>query len=275
MLDTGGTGPPMLFLHGHSGSWQHWLEQIPAFMEAHRVIAVDLPGFGKSEMPIGELSISAYAQALESVLDQLEVTAACVVGNSMGGFVAAELALACPPRVERLVLVSAAGLASRYVGIPVAAIRHRGGVAVARTLLGRGVIPEPVARSLSRRPRGRTAAFGLVVAHPDRLHPAMALELMRGIGQPAGAPALLALAAYDYRERLGEVACPALVVWGDRDRFIGVDSAAEYERAISDSRSVIYPDTGHLPMIERPERFNADLRKFLAETAGVPSPEHA
>src|ERR1700760_4116199 len=103
---------PLVFVHGLSGSWPNWLEQLPAFAAEHRVITLDLPGFGHSPMPRETISISGYAQMLDRLLDQLEIDAAAVVGNSMGGFIGAELAIAFPQRVERLVLVSAAGIST-------------------------------------------------------------------------------------------------------------------------------------------------------------------
>ncbi|MGH2853265.1 MAG: alpha/beta fold hydrolase, partial [Solirubrobacteraceae bacterium] len=107
-----GEGPPLLFVHGLSGSWPNWLEQLPVFAASHRVIALDLPGFGRSPMPAEHITISGYARTLDALLDALEVDAAAVVGNSMGGFVAAELAINFPQRVERLALVSPAGLST-------------------------------------------------------------------------------------------------------------------------------------------------------------------
>ena len=105
-----GEGPPLVFVHGLAGSWQNWLEQLPAFAERHRVIVMDLPGFGHSPMPVKSISIPGYAQTLEGLCQALGVDGATFVGNSMGGFVSAELAISYPQRVERLVLVSAAGL---------------------------------------------------------------------------------------------------------------------------------------------------------------------
>ena len=111
VVDTGGGDrPALVFVHGLGGAWQNWLLNIPAFMDSHRVIALDLPGFGESEMPREEISIKGYARVLDGLLNELGVDSAPVVGNSMGGFVAAELALSFSTRVERLVLVSAAGL---------------------------------------------------------------------------------------------------------------------------------------------------------------------
>ena len=105
-----GAGPPVVFVHGLSGSWQNWLEQLPVFADRHRVIALDLPGFGHSEMPAERISIAGYARVLDALCDALDIDSAALVGNSMGGFISAELAIAYPQRVERLVLVSAAGL---------------------------------------------------------------------------------------------------------------------------------------------------------------------
>src|SRR3712207_5215893 len=89
VLDVG-SGPPLVFVHGLSGSWQNWLLNIPAFMETHRVIAMDLPGFGESPMPREKITISGYGRWLDRLFDALDVEAAAVVGNSMGGFIAAE-----------------------------------------------------------------------------------------------------------------------------------------------------------------------------------------
>ena len=94
LVDSGGDGPPLLFVHGLGGSWQNWLLNMPAFMESHRVVALDLPGFGESEMPEQTISISGYARTLDHVCGELGIQCPVVVGNSMGGFVGAEMALA-------------------------------------------------------------------------------------------------------------------------------------------------------------------------------------
>jgi pimeloyl-ACP methyl ester carboxylesterase len=107
-----GDGPPLLFVHGLAGRWQNWLENIPHFAGRHRVVAIDLPGFGASAMPREAISIAGYARFLEGVCDVLSIDAAAVVGNSMGGHIASELAIRSPQRVERLMLVAAAGISA-------------------------------------------------------------------------------------------------------------------------------------------------------------------
>jgi pimeloyl-ACP methyl ester carboxylesterase len=258
-----GEGPPVVFVHGLSGSWQNWLEQLPVLAREHRVVAMDLPGFGYSPMPREEISIAGYARLLDGLLDELEIAAAAVVGNSMGGFIGAELAIAFPQRVERLVLVSAAGLSThndpRTVHAMPALLRVQRIIAASAAWLA------SKSEEVVRRPRLRKAALAVVVSHPSRLPAALAAEQLRGAGKPGFIPALEALIGYDVRDRLPQIACPTLIVWGERDRLITVKDADVFEELIPNSRKVIFEDTGHMAMLERPEAFNELLSGFLAE----------
>jgi pimeloyl-ACP methyl ester carboxylesterase len=258
-----GEGPPLLFVHGHAGCWQNWLENIPYFAQNRRVIVPDLPGFGWSPMPAGEVSITNYAGILDSICDQLEIDGAAVVGNSMGGFIAAEMAIRFPQRVERLGLIAAAGLSRHYMRIPISVMANpRGGGKVLFRLFA---APYDRARKLSRRRRLRKLSLWAVVRHPERISPPMAAYLIAGSGKPGAAPASIALATYDFRDRVGEIACPTLVLWGEDDFVIAAGAADRYERLIPNSRKVVLADTGHVPMVERPAQFNAILEEFLAE----------
>ena len=105
-----GEGPPLLFVHGLSGAWQNLLENIPYFASTHRVIALDLPGFGSSPMPPWQITIPAYGRFLRDFCERLGVGRCSLVGNSMGGFIATEVAITEPERVDDLTLVSAAGI---------------------------------------------------------------------------------------------------------------------------------------------------------------------
>src|SRR5918997_3109621 len=104
-----GGDPPVLFLHGLGGNWTAWLENLPAAAREHRVVAVDLPGFGKSRPASDGISIPGYARTIERFCDEVGLQRFVVVGSSLGGWVAAELALRVPSRVHALVLVDAAG----------------------------------------------------------------------------------------------------------------------------------------------------------------------
>jgi pimeloyl-ACP methyl ester carboxylesterase len=264
VLDVG-SGPPLVFVHGLSGSWQNWLENIPAFMESHRVIAMDLPGFGQSPMPREKITISGYGGWLDALLERLDVDAAAVVGNSMGGFIAAETAIKFPHRVERLALVSAAGVTiekQRNDGLlRVLEVTENISQFAMAGLLSR-------ADALIRRPRGRKALLWFVAAHPDELDPRLAKEQMSGANKPGFVPALDALTSYPIRDRLSDIGCPTWICWGPKDMLVPVKDAHVFDELIPDSRLTIYEDTGHVPMLERPERFNRDLADFLAEQAG-------
>ena len=261
-------GQPLVFVHGLSGSWQNWLEQLSVFagespLGGHRVIAMDLPGFGHSPMPSEQITISGYARLLDGLLGELQIDAATIVGNSMGGFISTELAIAFPQRVERLVLVSPAGL-STY--------RHPGATRALPALhLSQRVITAYTAwlasksETVTQRPLLRNATLGLVTAHPSRLPAALAAEQLRGAGKPGFMQALEANLSYDVRHRLPEIACPTLIVWGDHDRVISVRDAAVYAELIPGSRKVIFGDTGHMSMLERPDAFNSLLAEFLGE----------
>ncbi len=274
-----GEGPALVFVHGLSGSWPNWLEQLPVFAVGrngdsglvpvspgfgHRVIALDLPGFGRSPMPpSGEVSIAGYADLIDALLEQMGVESATVVGNSMGGFISAELAIRHPRRVERLVLISPAGLSThrdprilRYLPW----VRRMERLAAA---YGGWVASHSDA--VARRPVLRNAFFGMIVPHPRQLPAALVAEQLRGAGKPGLVAATQAISDYDLRPRLERIACPTLVVWGNRDRVISRRDLEVFAELIPGARKVMYEDTGHMSQLERPAEFNALLAEFLAE----------
>ena len=255
-----GTGgqPAMVFVHGLGGAWQNWLLNIPAFMGSHRVIAPDLPGFGESPMPREEISIKGYARILDGLLDQLGVESAVLVGNSMGGFVAAELALSFATRVERLVLVSAAGLSIENHAREPLLVGARVWAGTATWLGARG-------RSVVTRPRMRRIGMQLLVRYPEKLSPQLTFELARGTGTPGFVPAMKALLSYGFRDQLSRIEVPTLVVWGRNDMLVPRGDARDYVRLIGDNaRREMFEDTGHLTMVERPSHFNRMLAEFAA-----------
>ncbi len=259
VVDTGGEHKPVLvFVHGLSGTWQNWLLNIPAFMETHRVIAPDLPGFGESPMPREKVSIQGYARILDGLLHELGVDSAVVVGNSMGGFVAAELALSFATRVERLVLVSAAGLSiEEYRRAPLL-VGARVWAAGATWVGARG-------HSVVTRPRARRIGLQLIVRYPERLSPALTFELTRGAGTRGFVPAMEAMLSYGFREHLARIEVPTLIVWGRNDMLVPRGDAQEYVRLIgANARREMFHDTGHLAMVERPSRFNELLAGFVS-----------
>jgi pimeloyl-ACP methyl ester carboxylesterase len=250
----------IVWIHGLTGSWQNWLENLPFFAQTHRCIAMDLPGFGESELPIEKITISGYAAAVDELLGVLGVTRATVVGNSMGGFIGAELAIRFGTWVEKLVLVSAAGLTVEHQRNEHAlALLRRGSGLLA---LGTGWLASK-SDELARRPRSRLAMLNVVAAHPERLPAPLVAEQLRGAGKPGFIDALDALTNYQIRDRLGEITAPTLVVWGAKDMLVPVRDAWVFGELIADARVVVYEDTGHVSMLERPAAFNALVEDFL------------
>jgi pimeloyl-ACP methyl ester carboxylesterase len=257
----GAAAGTIVWIHGLSGSWQNWLENLPAFARTHRCVAMDLPGFGESEMPAEPISISGYARAVDTLLRALGVERASIVGNSMGGFVGAEIAITYSTWVDRLVLVSAAGLST---GDPASArlvpiVRATKTVAAvwAGWLATRS-------EALVRRPRSRRAILKIVAPHGERLPAPLIAEQLRGSGKPGFADAFAAIVEYPLRERLQQITAPALVVWGEDDPLVPVRDAWAFGELIPDARVVVYEDTGHVAMLERPEAFNALVADFVA-----------
>lgn len=259
-VDVGaGDAPPVVLVHGLAGSWQNWLENIPAMARGRRVLAPDLPGFGRSEM-LEEVSISGYASWIEEWLDGLGTGPVVVVGNSMGGFISAELAIVSPERVERLALVAAAG-------ISITSLKRRPALTVARLSAAVGAAAASRSHDVVARRRLRHLILATVFRHPSRICPDLLFEILGGSGSPAYQHAFEALLSYDFRDRLGEIRCPTLIVWGREDALVPVRDAETFERLIPHSRQVVMDDTGHVPMLERPDQFNRCLIEFLEEPA--------
>jgi pimeloyl-ACP methyl ester carboxylesterase len=253
------SGKALLLVHGLSGSWQNWLENIPYFARDHRVIALDLPGFGDSPMPEWEVSVEAYGRFVLDFCDALGVKRCTIVGNSMGGFIAAETVTHEPGRFEKLVLVSAAGISHARMRRQPAEVAARMGIATAPLtlrLFDRGL----------RRPGIRRALFGGLFYAPHRLRMELLWECFQhGNGKPGVLPAVRGLVGYDILDRLEDVDVPTLIVWGRNDHIVPPNDAIGYGQRLRNSRTVIFDRTGHLPMAERPVRFNRVLETFLTE----------
>ena len=252
-----GDDPPYEFEHGLSGQWQNWLENIPPFAQERRVIALDLPGHGCSDMPRERITIERYGRGVEALCDRLGIGEAVLVGNSMGGFVSSEVAIQFPERVHRLALVAAAGISS-------ANVRRAPVLTLGRALRATMTYSAVGHRRIASRPRARHVGLAFVARHPTRIPADLAYEgLMKGAGKPGFHDALRACIEYDFRDRLPEIRCPTLIVWGENDAILPAKDSKEFERLIPDTRTLMLEDTGHVPMLERPGTFNGALREFI------------
>lgn len=221
-----GAGAPVVLIHGLSGSGRWWVRNLPALARQFRVYVIDLIGFGNSRAGPGFVLREAAA-CLADWLDGLGIGRARLVGHSMGGFIAADLAADQPSRVERLVLVSAAGLPFE---------RSRLGHALA---LGRGL-------------------YGL---QPDFL-PVLASDAYRA-GPLTIMKAARELLSTDIRPKLCHVQAPTLLVWGERDSVVPLSLGQQLTRYLPRAQLAVIAGAGHVPMWDRPAEFNRLVLDFL------------
>ena len=232
------------------------------FAADHRVVAVDLPGFGDSEMPEEEITIPGYGRVARPPVRrsghrargrrrQLDGRLHRRGGRDQDP----------PPRRAPRARLRRGGLAPRAARAGAAAghrgdgehrpDRHRVG-AVARALVHQAPAG-PADPDLVRRRAPREAPRAA-----DR-------RAGQGRRQAGLLPGARRAGRLPVRDRLDDISCPTLIVWGSEDILVPLRDAKEFDRLVPDSRLVVYDDTGHMPMLERPERFNEDLRAFLAE----------
>jgi pimeloyl-ACP methyl ester carboxylesterase len=261
--------PPAVFVHGLGGCWQNWLENVPRLAQDRRCLALDLPGFAGSEMPREKITISGYGETVVEFARRVGVDEqADVIGNSMGGFIAAEIGINHADVVRRIVLCSAAG-------ISITNLKRRPVLTSARMLAAVTNIVIARREAMVKRPELRRAMLAYIFRHPSLISSDLAYQFTAGTGSPGFLPALDALTDYDFRDRLGEVKVPVLLVWGREDNLVPVEDADEFERLIPEAEKVILDDTGHVPMLERPETFNNLVVEFLAEPVETPVEELA
>jgi pimeloyl-ACP methyl ester carboxylesterase len=261
-----GQGPVLLLVHGLGASLQAWYANVADLATDHRVIAVDLPGFGHSDLAAAPADVRSYAAALADLLDWLDVERAIVVGHSLGGLIAQRMAIEHPDRVAGLVLVSTSGgrVAPRQARMfrRAAALNRAMGFARPSRRLA-----EPALRLLLGAEPVRRRLLAAAVHDTSFVSREMAAEIVasayfaRGFG-----PAILAgLSASDAGD-LDRIRCPALILAGDRDRLVAPSAAAHLADRISHATVEIWEDVGHHPMMERAVAFNTRVRAFYQET---------
>lgn len=255
-----GEGPPLVLIHGLGGCWQNWLENIPYLSKSHRVLALDLPGFGASPAPPWPVSIAGMAQFVRAFCDQLGLGSdTTLIGHSMGGAIASDLTAISPGRFDKLVLVAGAG-------ITFARAWREPATVISRVFNLARPFTATYARDAVLRPHLRRAVFSGIIYRPQLMGREILFEIARdgGPNAPSFAEAFVSLMGHDGRELLREIEVPTLVIWGNNDRIVPVSAALVHHQRISDSRLEIFNHTGHMIMMERPQRFNAVLEDFLA-----------
>lgn len=249
-VEIGGSGPFVLFLHGIGGSRRQWSPQLEALAGAYRVAAWDARGYGDSEDYDGPLAFADLARDVLRVLDHFGVAKASLVGLSMGGRIAREVALAAPQRVGRLVLANTSpGFAALSADEQARFIEARAAP------LRAGRTPAEIAAELVPRllhPEVDPAARAAAIALGHDLHAASYLKtVVASVEQDRAAP-------------IERIAVPTLVITSDADRLYPRSIAEDMARRIPGARLAVIERAGHLSNLEQPLAFNRALVDFLA-----------
>jgi pimeloyl-ACP methyl ester carboxylesterase len=258
---TGGSGPPLVFLHGigmdaATVSWRHALPELAA---DRTVYAPDLPGHGQSDKPDREYTTAYYLETVAAFLDALDVEAPALAGLSMGGALALGHTLD-GGTVERLILVDSYGLgADAYWRTAASGILQ---TPLFGTILWQGVS--------SSKPAIRTGLRSMAATEPDR-------ELVDDVAAVLDRETVRAMRSWqrhefqssgfrtDYSGRLGEVSVPTLLVHGDEDPLLPPSWSRRAAATLSDSELEIVENCGHSPPREQPAAFNSAVRSFVVE----------
>ncbi len=260
-----GTGDEtILVLPGLGTSIDFWQFNLPTWALHHRVLAVDLPGFGKSDKPDVDYDLLWICQTIVAFMDARDVERATIVGGSMGGHLALLMAAYYPERVDRLVLMGAVGVWPRPGVILDLAFRLLWHDFLVSDFL-RGAWPQIYPKLFVHTNPATDQIFRYQ----------MAVRANRARYRPIGRAASRALRSIFYhslRDRLHEIRQPVLLLWGEHDRVHGVKIARFMEQRLPDARLVILPDAGHEAMFDRPDAFNAAVLHFIAETSPCAPP---
>jgi pimeloyl-ACP methyl ester carboxylesterase len=246
----------VLLLHGLGSSGADWELQLPALRDHYRVLAPDARGHGRSPKPRARYFIPEMVEDVVALLDDLHIQSAQVVGLSMGGAMAQQLALAHPERVESLVLVNTfarvrpAGwnglfrFFSRVYALQFAGMPQLGEPVIAR------MFPKPDQAEIRRIGLERFVAY-----NTDK-------EVYKSL--------LRANIQFDVRKQLANIHCPTLIVTADRDLTVPMRCKVELRDQIHAAEFAVIPDSGHATPIDQSEPFNKVLLAFLARHQPVP-----
>lgn len=246
-VEVDGSGPPLLFIHGLGSSARDWKPQVRVFSKNYHVIALDLRGHGQSGKPSGPYRLPLFAADVAEVLRALSIESAHVVGLSLGGCIAFQLALDFPALVKTLVIVNSAPEFIRHSFKTRLEVWRR--TAIVRW------------RGLRR--MGERMALRLL---PRAEHAPLRATFIARFAQndpQAYLNSLKSLVGWSVADRLDSIRCPVLVVAAEHD-YTPVAFKKQYAARIPDARVVVIPDTHHALPIEAPDALNAVVADFLS-----------
>lgn len=271
----GGHGSPVVFIHGlGSSGYMEWRQNLESVAARHRVLAPDLPGYGRTDKPRARYTVPFFARFVRRYMAERNLRSAALVGASLGGRIALEVALEEPALVRKLVLVNTLGLGRPQVG---AAQFAYGLVTIPRVgeavmNLARDALRWAPPRMI-RRVAGRYAGVSTDLEKTmddaylsdlremygaDGFHTAY-LSTVRSLINPRA----LFSGDHDVTRRLNELKIPVQLIWGANDPLFPIAHASRAQSLIKQARLTIIDGAGHTPQAEKPEEFNRVLHEFL------------
>lgn len=239
-----GSGPALVLIHGIGGDADDWAFCLQALSASHRVVALDLLGFGRSDKPHIDYSIAGFVEVIELFLQTLEIERATLIGGSLGAWIGAAFALRFPDVVNKLILVDAAGVSVEATELP---------------------IDLHVSTRAHVREVFEQLFYDKALATDDLIDLAYEQHLERGDGYTIHS---VLQNLRSGRERLDDTIAnlkmPVLIVWGEQDAMIPVETARRLHQLIRNSRLEVIPRCGHLPALEKPAEFVKCVLDFLA-----------
>lgn len=248
---------PIVLLHGTSASLHTWDGWTDALKGQHRVIRVDLPGFGLTgPMPDGNYQLTRYVEFVVALMDKLGVQKAVVAGNSFGGNLAWKVAVDHPQRVSRLVLVDAAGYPYDAKSVPI-------GFKIAQIGVLKPLMQNTLPRSMIE------SSVRNVYGDPTKVTPELVdryFELTLRAGNRGALRERFAQSpGGQYAAQIPTIKQPTLIIWGGQDRLIPPDNADHFQRDIAGSRIAMFDGLGHVPHEEDPAATVAAVQAFLKQ----------
>jgi pimeloyl-ACP methyl ester carboxylesterase len=242
--ETAGQGPPVLILHGWGGSLESVRPVLAAVAPVASGWAVDLPGFGQSDVPPGAWGTHEYAEFVRALMDVLGLQAAAVLGHSFGGRVAIRLAVNHPERVAKLILVNSAGIR------PKRKPKYYARLALAKIGKAAERVGGPAGARFRARILQRTASADYLSAG------ALRDTFVRVVNE-------------DLREQLPRIAVPTLLIWGGEDRDTPLRDGKLMETLIPDAGLVVFERAGHYSYVDAAPAFGRVVRHFLSPNGGA------
>lgn len=260
-----GKGPALIFLHGLGGSWKDWAANLPAFAAANRVVAIDFPGFGDSPQAEVEYSIEWLTDVVEKFIASRNLEAVNLVGHSLGGIVALNLAARPNSRVKRLAVADAVGIGDKTGFLSYNLTKKLMGPETKWESLEIGLQEQfkSMIESFIRGEKSKTAKefFQSLPKSPFTGKPLLPMT-----------PAVQLTASiidFNIRPKLSSIRQPTLILWGERDPIAPPQDASLLQKDLPSSTLFMFPNCGHSPMAENPEAFNRELGYFLQGDSGT------